>query len=475
MPENDFNWDDYEDVPDKYASSTAETPFNLEMFQDAIAEPNFVERQDRKGAVGVGQDVGEGVWDLWSNLIPGISGLYEGAGQVEKQALGDPSRFAQNTLGSLGEYGSQLGNIPQAAGKYIESRRDEEDPFRGALMEHLPKMLQSLSFPSKPSPMQPNENLAQQIWGSLHLPKPGQFDYAQALGKEPAQNLEQAETDKFITDIFPMLMSGPGVGGQQLGAENNPFGFLTAQPIAQTAAAGIKSIPKLSGQLSKVAPEWLTKEKAGKSVGEPAKALKNELENKYNQMIEKAANENVIADIPRHTFKEIKDTYPGLPDDTVRLIDKAFRTGEFKDLHKADVQLGRNKQDNFKDITGKIIKQNAFDNATKVESKIKGYMEKALEKNSPELAKEWFENKNTYAKELGPLLDIPAIREYTRGDLSATDLTRLLQSNTKSGKLFRARMADEYKAIGQNKFKNKLAELGLKGGVLAKFMSIVGG
>lgn len=426
----------------------------------------FLERTDRQGMPGVATDVGEGVFDF----ITGIPGMIEtggkAAGYGAAQAQTKPKRFMQNVGGAIGEYGSQVGNLPQAALEYSKSRNLIRNPTRRAEDEALLQQLQSFN---KPRPRTPDENFFQRVGRSIHLPKPGTFDYAKELGLSNPSFKKEAEADALAKQVIPTLLASPGgapgIAAQTFGSEENPFGVL-AVPLAPKA---------LKEGARKITPDWLTKERAGKTVGESAKALKNKFEYKYNEIRERAAEENIVANIPRHTFKEIKDTYPGIPDDTIRLVDKAYRTGDFNDLHKADVQLGKDKQYKFKDKTGQIIKQDAFDSATKLEDRIQEHMEKALEKHSPELAKEWFKNKETYAKELGPFLDIPAIREYVKGDLTASDLTRLLQSNTKSGKLFRARLASEYKAIGRNALKNKLVKLGIKGGLIGKFLSIASG
>ncbi len=483
-----------------------------EEVSNAFNKPNFLNRTDRKGAAGVGEDVAEGIYDFVTGIPQGLETIGKGVGYGAGQAQENPKRFSQNLLGSLGEYGAQIANIPSAAHKYGESRGLENSSLEDFLWEQAQK---AFAGSNKPSPMTKDENAFQRAWRSIHLPKPGEFNYAEGLGQGPASFPEEAEADTLAKQLLPGLYSAaggvPGMMLQQLGAEENPFGPLAIPALTKTiktAGKLEKEIPKIPGKIKKgfenITPDWLTKEKAGKTVGEPAKALKQELSGEYENiktdLRSKGIKGNTKEQITRTTESAIIDPETGKPikqtttsleapslekitkdlkgmnDKTVESVHKAFESGDIGDLINAEKDIGLDKNNKLTDYWEKDIPldRNAIHRAAKVEKKIDGIISDMLKRGNPLEANRLIDLRRRYHQELGPFLDIAPIARYIEGDLTAADLTRKLQGNTVAAERFRATLADKYKAIGGNKLKNKLIELGFKGGTLSTLMKIAG-
>ncbi len=233
--------------------------------------PRFLDRTDRQGGLGVSQDIGEGIYDALANTPEMIEALGKGAGYGAAQLQTNPKRFAQNVGGAVGEYGSQVGNIPAATNKYIESRGLAENPgllqMPALRLQQLSKLL-SAGTPKKPDAMTENENPLQRAWRSIHLPKPGSFDYAQGLAdifgqeREAPRFEEEAEADALAKQLIPSFLAAPGgipaLMGQQLGAEENPFTPL-AIPVAQqgikTGIGAAKQVPKVAKKGAEIVKE----------------------------------------------------------------------------------------------------------------------------------------------------------------------------------------------------------------------------
>lgn len=249
-------------------------------------------------------------------------------------------------------------------------------------------------------------------------------------------------------------------------------------------------------------PTFMSQNKVGAEIGGDAKALSAELGDVYdkvrttsNQKGIKANTKQTVIEpveaglldargkpITREvskapSMKALTEELPGAPKDIVRNVHSALESGDIGDLIDAEKMLGKTKNKMWlNDKRGmQVLDQDAYDAMTHMEGKINNHISEALNKHEPTLADELFAARNKYHKELGPYLDVPAIREYMHGNLKEKDLVRLLQSNTKSGTQFRAKLADKYKAVGQNKFKNDLGKMGLKATRIGEILLLIGG
>jgi hypothetical protein len=317
------------------------------------------------------------------------------------------------------------------------------------------------------------------------------------------------KADEFINNSIPQAIAArfggiPGLMAEELGAERNPYTPLAIPTITKTAKIA-KNVPKLAKQLTEAGPEWLTKEKAGKSVGEPAKALKNELSQGYEEFKAEARSAGIKANTKKPvtetiesniidpktgkpvtqtvtklkspSLEEIKSELRGVDAHIQESVHKAYKTGDIGDILDAEKDVGTYQNNQWQDFwhSDKPLNRTGLHDAKKMEAKLNKLITEVGEKLDPTQANKILKLRERWHKELRPYLDIQAIDRYVKGELTAADLTRRLQANTKEAELFRATLAKEYKAIGKNKFKNKLASLGLKGGMLYEFMSIAGG
>jgi len=227
--------------------------------EQAYVPPSFLERDDRaQKLLGTGKDVVEGVSDFVTGIPDMVTGIGKGLGQSAGQLQENPQRFGQNALGGLLNFGSNIGNLPRAFNKYSQSRGYTEPGSNDDLA------MQGISLPDKPQPMpgvfdQP-ESTWEQIKNSIHLPRPGTFNYADSLGREKPAFKAEDEADKFLEEFVPQVAAStfglPGLFANEFGAERNPFGVAPGVPILKKTvktglAGGKKLIP--SSQSTKIA------------------------------------------------------------------------------------------------------------------------------------------------------------------------------------------------------------------------------
>jgi hypothetical protein len=323
-----------------------------------------------------------------------------------------------------------------------------------------------------------------------------------------------AGTTPALQGLNPALqnIAAAGIGGGALGGLETPYGEETRMgnaineakqdALGATLFEGLRLGGKvLNGQtkLPKL-PKFLSQKEVGAEIGGDAKALSKELGAVYEEVKTASKKAKINADTTRSvtettgildpqtgkpitkTFKrvpvlqEISAELPGVPKEVQRNVHAALETGDIEQLIDAEKMLGKTKHKAWLDDKRglKALDQDSYDAMTNMENKINDYIADALNKQEPTLADKLFAARNKYHTELGPYLDVPAIREYMHGNLKEKDLVRLLQSNTKSGTQFRAKLADKYKDVGRNKFKNDLAKMGLKGSRIAEILLLVG-
>lgn len=310
-----------------------------------VSEP-FLERQDRKGATGVAQDIGEGVYDFYANIPEMTTGLFKGIGQTAAQAKTNPKRLAQNIVGGGLNTASIAANIPRAASKYLESRDIPEVPI-----------LDWLSIPDKPSKFDPNENVWERIKGSIHLPRPGEFNYAENLPIAPrgaARFPQEVEADQFIENTIPQAVAAsiggvPGLMLEELGAERNPFMPIAAAPFTkQGRAVTGKTFEKTREYVKKVrsSPADALIEDIPKMIKKQADKLAiddlNVAEKKATKMIDNLYETNKKAGI---TKAEIEKTYAKealewMDDANREIVSRAFKTKDLRDIQQAEITLG---------------------------------------------------------------------------------------------------------------------------------------
>lgn len=332
------------------------------------------------------------------------------------------------------------------------------------------------------------------------------FDFYEASGAKPETNSQQFLSG--LGESIPGLAatggigSGyPGLAANAIGADRNPLEDLVTAWLTHKGFQGIK---KGANAISNAElPAFASQKKAGAQVGGDAKALAKELGDVYKKVKKASKDTGIKADTKQTvieavesglldsttgkpftrqvsktpTMQEISAELPGVPKSVQRNVHNALETGDIGELIDAEKMLGKTKHKAWMDDKRnlKALDQDSYDAMTHMENTINDHISEALNKHNPTLADELFAARNKYHVELGPYLDVPAIREYMYGNLTEKDMVRLLQSNTKSGTQFRAKLADKYKAVGQNKFKNDLVKMGLKTGRISEILFLLGG
>jgi hypothetical protein len=95
--------------------------------KNSIEQPLFEAREKASRVLGnIGSDIGEGLSNIYPNLIEGIGALPE----MSKSAISAPERLPKNILAALGELGSGILNTPGNIRDYAVSRdlASEESP-----------------------------------------------------------------------------------------------------------------------------------------------------------------------------------------------------------------------------------------------------------------------------------------------------------------------------------------------------------
>ena len=337
------------------------------------------------------------------------------------------------------------------------------------------------------------------------LPEQAQnYDFNEAFGANPETPGQQLLYG--AANFLPSILATGGMGGgypaaflSALSRNENPVEDLGAMFLGHKATQGIAKTPELINKIGQKSPAFMSQEKIGKQIGGDAKALAAELGGVYEKVKTTSKEAGIKADtkktvteptaildeygnpITREVSKspsmqEVSAQLPGAPKSTVRNVHAALESGDIGQLIDAESMLGKDKSKMWLDDARRLkaLDRDSYDAMTEMEGVINNHIEKALNEHEPTLAEELFAARNKYHVELGPYKDVPAIREYMYGNLAPKDLVRLLQSNTKSGTQFRAKLADKYKAVGRNKFKNDLVKMGLKTGRVAEILLLVG-
>ncbi len=351
-----------------------------------------------------------------------------------------------------------------------------------------------------------NRDIAPSWLDAWRLPEEAKnFDINKAFGanpETPGQHLLYG-----ASNFLPAALATGGMGGgypaaavSAISRNENPIEDLAAAYFAQKGMKGISKAPEVIKKAIDKSPTFMSQEKIGAEIGGDAKALADELSGVYEKAREISKQTGITADTKKTiteptgildssgspitrqvlkapTIQEISAQMPGAPKSTIRNIHAALESGDIGKLIDAEKMVGKDKHKAWMDDRRglKALDQDSYDAMTDMEGVLNNHIEEALNKHEPTLADELFAARNKYHVELGPYKDVPAIREYMYGNLAEKDLVRLLQSNTKSGTQFRAKLADKYKSVGRNKLKNDLVKMGLKAAGVSSILSIVGG
>lgn len=205
-------------------------------------------------------------------------------------------------------------------------------------------------------------------------------------------------------------LAGASAGGIEgyLGNENNREIGASLGSILGTAGAGVPELLKYGKSFRS---QSIAKDVAGRMEN-----LKSDFGNKFNKLIENAADE-----IPNKNLKPVlvnRDLYKeGGYTKYLHALDKFNIKPDLQNAHKAQAELNKVANKSFHK-EGDLYKDIALD-AKKAKENILNQIQNALEKTSnPEYANEFKNLRQSYAKDLGPYLNSKAITSYKKGNLA---------------------------------------------------------
>lgn len=420
----------------------------FEKFNIISKKPRFLERQDRQGIPGIAKDVGEGIYEGVTNIPSMIEPLGKTIGYGAAQAKNNPKRFAQNMGGALAEYGAQVGNLPEAFANYYKSR----GLMKGQEDEDLYNSLVNL-VPREPRPFDPNESTLQRIGRSIHLPKPGKFNYAEALGRAPAQFQEEEQADQLLNTVAPTAIAGLGgissIMAQQLGAEENPFTPL-ALPAGRKAIKTVGEIPGVIKEGAKKVIGFKGAPEIRANAAEAAKTMADKIAiedlnnfkktggDMYTSLIEDTTNKGISK--AKITKQFAGDFFKESTRKESTAVKKAFQTSEIKDIHDAYIDLGKYISRQSKKQLMKPERA-ALDQARALRKNMKGALQDAFSKAGGTEFADRFDKANKYWAENVVTNETNALlNKYRSGKLTAEDLIKKASNN----ETFRAQLAKKY-------------------------------
>lgn len=490
-------------------SNEAAAPKFSDMMQGFGSNPPpMPKRGELTGFGGIAYDIGKGLTEA-PGAIKGAAGFLKdliidqltpksSVGDfVTRRNLGYPDQDPYENLkvagAGIAKGGNILGNMPGNIRDYA-ARKFPESEYPNVGMEGLP----SFRVPGLPD---------------------SDYDYLGAIGAPGQEQLDPSQ--QFIYEIMKRLPLAATSGGnpfaleaQRAAGENeNPIpamatvrAFEAVPSVAKTAGKATKAVaPKVAEVAGKLKPDWVTRESAGKTVGEPAKALQKEISQEYESFKQDAKVRGVKADTAEPitkmiesdiidpatgkrsvryettretpTLEKVQKDLQGVDVEIQEAYHKALETGEAADIIQAEKMLGQFKARQRQNEASRMAPRdvNAEHRATTAENKLNKYIEEIGEKLDPANARRIFEARTKYKTELRPYLDIEPIARYVKGDLTGADLARILQGNTKAATQFRATLSDQYKAVGRNALFKDFRSMGLKGGVIGTLVKIASG
>lgn len=308
------------------------------------------------------------------------------------------------------------------------------------------------------------------------------------------QAYEQArETHPMATDIgygvgqaagmLPFLAAGtaaaPGVAGAAIGAgaygaQNQPqegetrLGNALYDALFATGLGAAGAGASKSKDLIKKIP--YSKTKIANNINNAFTGAKGRYNSLYDSLFQKVEQEGIKTNLPgkdipkRALNKIINKATQGIDAQTMKPVKKAFKTNNPKDVHEAKSKVSEYiRNENKIKRAGGRIDNDAMAKAKSLKKDLNKELNDALKANNIELADEYKNITKGYKKDVVPYSRNPAIQEFNVGDSVPKDLVKALRGGGKSGKLFRAHLAEQHPEVRSNQLLENGLKLGLGG------------
>lgn len=276
-------------------------------------------------------------------------------------------------------------------------------------------------------------------------------------------------------------IAGSALGGGAMGALETPNEdqSRTSNSLtdAMLSAAFASAVPVAKGayNFAKKVPSSVSKEKIATKIGEGFAQNKQKYSGLYGDLFNAAEQEGIKTSLPgsdlpdRALRRIIKKATNGIDEQTRKPIVKAFKTNSPEDVHAAKSKLGEFiRSENKIKRNGGRIDNDALQRAKQLKKELGQELSEALNKSEQGLGVQYKDITKGYRKEVVPYSRNPAIQEFSVGDSVAKDLIKSLRGSSKSGKLFRSHLAEQYPEVKTN----QILENVLKGGL---GLGVVGG
>lgn len=420
-------------------------------FQEA---PNYFQ-EDTKSSSGntVMQDVVSGFTDIPSYLWEGIKSIPQAAPELYGAATGGFQRLGQNALAGLGKLGHNLlsspGNIRDYAAKHNESA------------DNLP---------------------------SFRLPEsilPREYDYAKGVGLE-----DQRRGDALVQGTFERLpsvlarknpfMLALSEAMNAVGHNENPITAGFAPSAAKGAVKGLNSAPVRNaarnaassaanlaregaqGISNRVGNTWdaLHPERLAETIVEGRRNVNQASREGYRGLMREAAREGIRTEVPPIDIQTIVE---GASRKQVSTLRDYIENGSVENAHAAYKDMGKlirdlTKRDRKSGLLGPD--RNVLDSAIDAQNSIREQMFKAFQDaGRPDLSNRFQELNHQHITRVMPHNN-PLIMEHIRGDSTSSDFLKGLGKN----KAFKARLGEEYPAVGTRAALPLAAKMGLGAG-----------
>ena len=214
-------------------------------------------------------------------------------------------------------------------------------------------------------------------------------------------------------------------------------------------------------------PISFSKEKIAKGITEKYTGNKTEHGKLYESLFDEAkklgAKTNLKSKAANQALanKSIDKKLEGVDKIARSAVKKAYETNEPAKVKEARTALSDFIRDQKRlKGSGNSYNRDAYREASKMHKDLGVELNKALEDIG--LGKRYKDLNTSFRKEVKPYEKIPALYEHQSGDLTSKDFVKALQGNAKSGKRFRANLAETHPEVRRNQLINDFINYSLK-------------
>ncbi len=430
---DDFNWDDYEQVPE----------FNWNDYEEMDAKPELTRPQRLGGLPFLHQ------WAESLEKHPGIKNLLGATDKaLEPFAKNVAQPFNQAIEGAGIPQFFEKTKIPQAGIGWLEGLADSGASIWNLGAEPLGKATGiDLSAPHPDfSGAIPEDFLSQaaylggKIYGDIRggtKAFSGISALSKTAGAEKAANALRSISPQFLQKIFskisPDILKGAAAGAAV--SENAPGGRVAGGVLGGAGGA----IANLATKVTK-----LTKtpgaEKFGEGILDKVSKFEEMFQKQYNNLTNFAEKNNVKLNLSPKEIKTLQKDLGRIKfnerESQLKSVMDFMKNPTLTNAHWAQSELGDIERDYeaAKAMQKSLItsKNRTWDSIGRVRTILKNAIDKSFNKTGdPRVSNKYLNLTNDYQRELGPYLNSPAVRQLSEGKLYGKDFVKQLSKEYK--------------------------------------------